>query len=403
MKKSLFCGTFMLVFGLTVSPLFSNAQNVYFIDAKTSHVYADDYRTTPQGGDTIKILSGRTAGMKFKGFQGDKNTPIIFINEGGQVNINTSSWGALVFENCKYIKVSGTGDPNYHYGFKLKAKECGLSFSEYSSDCEVEFIEIEGDEKSELNKNGTFFGIVAKKDFHGKPPVPYPVFNNLIIHDTYIHHVAEGMYIGETTSPGMEFSHVKIYNNVVTNTFRESVQIANCIKGVEINNNIFLNAGTENLLHQNNALQIGANSVANVFDNIILNSPRFGVIILGNGDITLNNNYIQNNRGIYIDNRLQVIPNSSIRIENNYFDQIDDIQVIENRNEFMNLFILNNTYNPQIKFLKNVMDSNASLVEKNNKPSEISNLQYKITKGVFQNSSANKKTYQLMGPKSLRE
>lgn len=403
MKKSLFCETLMLAFGLTASTLFSHAQNVYFIDANTKHVLANDYSPIPKGGDTIKILSGRTAGLKFKGFHGDKNIPIIFINKGGQVNINTSSWGALVFENCKYIKLSGTGDPNYHYGFKLKAKECGLSFSEYSSDCEVEFIEIEGGEKSESNKNGTFFGIVVKKDFHGKPPVPYPVFNYLIIHDTYIHHVAEGMYIGETTSPGMEFSHVKIYNNVVTNTFRESVQIANCIKDVEINNNIFLSAGTENLLHQNNTLQIGGNSVANVFNNIIINSPRFGVIILGNGDITLNNNFIQNNQGVYIDNRLQVIPNASIRIENNYFDQINDIQVIENRNEFSNLFILNNTYHPQIRFFKNAIVSNATIEEKNNQPSEISGLDYKITNGIFQNSSANKKDYQLMGPKSERE
>jgi hypothetical protein len=36
-----------------------------------------------------------------------------------------------------------------------------------------------------------------------------PVFENLI-HDCFIEDVFEGMYLGETKSPGMEFKYVKI-------------------------------------------------------------------------------------------------------------------------------------------------------------------------------------------------
>lgn len=40
------------------------------------------------------------------------------------------------------------------------------------------------------------------------------------------------MYLRETKSPGMEFKHVKMYNNIVRNTLRESIQIANMVEDV---------------------------------------------------------------------------------------------------------------------------------------------------------------------------
>ncbi|MEE4248782.1 MAG: hypothetical protein V2I33_25675, partial [Kangiellaceae bacterium] len=86
-----------------------------------------------------------------------------------------------------------------------------MSFSQYSSDCEAENIKISHD---------GFFGIFAKKDFGGNPPNPVPVFDNLVIHDCFIENVSEGMYIGETKSPGMDFKNLKIYNNIVRNTQR---------------------------------------------------------------------------------------------------------------------------------------------------------------------------------------
>ncbi|MCD6178821.1 MAG: hypothetical protein J7K39_02855, partial [Bacteroidales bacterium] len=183
MKKLSFYIAFVLTFIVILSSTAVQAQNLFYVEASTSYVLPSDFSPTPVGGDTIKIVSGRTETLKFKGFEGNENSPIVFINDGGQVHINTTVWGALSFENCKYIKLSGKGDPNVHYGFKLQGETSGLSFLEYSSDCEVEFVEIEG-------LPTTFFGVYAKKDFGGNPPIPYPVFNNLCIHDTYIHDLA---------------------------------------------------------------------------------------------------------------------------------------------------------------------------------------------------------------------
>lgn len=136
--------------------------------------------------------------------------------------------------------------------------QAGLAFTEISSDCEAEFLKISHD---------GFFGIMAKKNYYGSPPNPIPVFNNLSIHDCFIENVSEGMYLGETMSPGMEFRHVKLYNNIIRNTQRESIQIANMVEDIEIYNNTLINAGLESLIYHMNNLQIGDNSVANFYNN----------------------------------------------------------------------------------------------------------------------------------------
>jgi hypothetical protein len=212
---------------------------------------------------------------------------LVIINKGGQVKIsspNSYSWGAITFENCRYIKISGAGNANYKYGFQLSADQCGLAFSELSSDCEAEFIKI---------SHEGFFGIMAKKDYNGSPPFPYPVFENLIIHDCFIEDVSEGMYLGETKSPGMEFKYVKIYNNIGTNTLRESIQIANMVEDVEIYNNTMLNAGLANITYQTSILQIGDNSVVNTYNNILIDAPTTGIALYGKGNCTFTNNYHQ--------------------------------------------------------------------------------------------------------------
>ena len=136
------------------------------------------------GGDTIFISANRTNPLRFQMTNGNATNPLVVINKGGQVKIdspNSYTWGAITFENCKYIKISGSGHPNFKYGFILAASECGLAFSELSSDCEAEFIKISHD---------GFFGIMAKKNYEAKPPVPQPVFEKLVIHDCFIEKVS---------------------------------------------------------------------------------------------------------------------------------------------------------------------------------------------------------------------
>ncbi|WP_248722813.1 discoidin domain-containing protein [Seonamhaeicola sp. ML3] len=319
-------------------------QNVTLDASADYYVNSQTLGRTPIGGDTIFVSATRTFPLKFQNIEGDSINPIVVINTGGQVKIDgvpSNTWGALSFENCKYIKVSGAGHPGFKYGFELKAIECGLAFSELSSDCEVENLKISHD---------GFFGIMAKKDYGGNPPSPYPIFKNLIIHDCFIENVSEGMYLGETKSPGMEFKHVKIYNNIIRNTQRESIQIANMVEDVEIYNNTMINAGTDGDIYHMNNLQIGTNSVVNAYNNIIMDAPVWGIISMGKGDCTFTNNYIASSQGIFIDNRPLGDTLTPIDFQNNYLRSISGGQIIRNMNELNYFTAHGNKYDTNITF-----------------------------------------------------
>lgn len=322
-------------------------------------ISADTWDVPPAGGDTIYISHLRKKAIKFRYLSGDEGNPLVVINSGGQVNIeDTTAWGAITFENCTHIKITGTGSSEYKYGFKLSASSCGLAFSELSSDCEAEFIEIDHD---------GFFGIYAKKDYGGNPPIPAPVFSNLLIHDCFIQNVTEGMYLGETKSPGMEFRHVKIFNNIVTNTGREAIQIANMVEDVEIFNNTLLHAGADGESYQSNLLQIGDNSVARVYNNILIGAPAYGIISLGMGHNYFENNYFGNNKGIFTDNRLFSEPGSPVVINKNYFTGMTSSEVIKNMNELNIFSISGNNWDTEIPLYKNASgnDSNYLITENN--------------------------------------
>ncbi len=381
----------LLVVLLAQTSLNLFGQTTFEIQPDVTYVSSTTFNPAPGPGDIVKILAPRAEALKFVGLEGDENQPITFINSGGQVNIHTNSWGALEFLDCKHIKLSGRGDPKYRYGFKLFGSECGLALAGYSSDCEVEFVEILGDDD-------TFFGIYAKKDFSGVPPLPYPQFNNLLIHDTYIHDVSEGMYIGETVSPGMEFRHVRVYNNIVENTHRECIQIANCVEDIEIYNNVLLNAGLHQLNWQDNILVIGGNSVGRVYNNILRNAPGFGIQIFGIGNIEVNNNYLENNKGVFIDNRYWHLEGTPIILENNYFTVQTSWEVIKNMNEFNHLYIRDNRYDSNNSFFYNASSEPPVLYLDNNQKQELDLLEFSIADGIFKPNTSITDTYNELGP-----
>lgn len=336
---------FFFLFFLSLTPNFAQNTNIIINSSSDYFVNSTTLGRTVVGGDTIFIDKSRTKALRFINIEGNETNPVVIINKGGQVNINDpETWGAITFENCKYIKISGAGHPNYKYGFLLSAVQSGLAFTELSSNCEAEFIKI---------SHFGFFGIFAKKDYNGNPPIPIPVFDQLIVHDCFIENVEEGMYLGETKSPGMEFKHVKIYNNIIRNTFRESIQIANMVEDVQIYRNTMINAGLGNIIYHTNNLQIGANSVANVYNNIISGAPSFGIINLGKGNCNITNNFIASNLGIFLDNRILSEIGAPVNIKQNYFRDIVGNSIIRNMNEDNYITIENNKYNTNIPFFLN--------------------------------------------------
>ncbi len=385
-----FLATGMLFLSVSGSSI---AQKAIIIQPSFTYMDCRSMAVPPAPGDTLKVLAGRIQTLKFKYLQGSKEKPIVVINSGGQVGIATTAWGALAFENCQFIKVTGTGDKKIHFGFKLQGLECGLSFSEYSTDCEVEFVEIQGGRTS-------FFGIYAKKDFGGNPPVPYPQFNNLLIHNNYIHDVAEGLYIGETKSPGMEFRHVRIYNNVIENTGRESAQLANCVQDIEVHNNLFSNSGLENLAFQNNCLQVGGNTIGKYYNNILINSPGYGAIILGMGNIEVYNNYVESCIGSFIDDRYTPIAGSAVTVRNNYFKSARGAEIIKNMNQYNLMYFKDNRYDAAIPFLNNAGGMPPTLVNTGNIFTSVPVMLFNTVNGEYKINPGGPIEYRQIGPLS---
>ncbi len=378
---------------LTMTGLSSKGEVFTIGPSDGLYFYPTTFSQVPEGGDTIKILAGRTRAMKFFFLEGSASAPIVVINQGGQVSIDdTTAWGAMVFESCRFMKVSGQGDNSFHYGFRLRAATAGLSFGGLSSDCEVGFVEIH---------HSGFFGIVAKKDYGGTPPFPYPQFNNLIIHDTYIHHVDEAMYIGETKSPGMELRHVRIFNNIAAYCQREAIQLANCPEDVEVYNNYCFNTGRENLLNQRGSFQIGDNTVGRYYNNLFMKCPATGIIIMGSGDIEVFSNFIANTIGVFIDNRQFSNVPSAISLYGNYFynNNPTGTELLSSLNEINEIHLLNNRYNSPRVFAKNKEGRVPLWDTTGNYFTQVDTVLYQISNGIFTLLPGNPAEYSNMGPK----
>ncbi len=387
----LFLVTVFLFFSPVLAVADADTEKKYYLDENSSYyVTQETWDVAPSGGDTIYISSSRVKALRFKYISGTEDEPVVVINHGGQVNIDCpTAWGALTFENCSYIKVTGTGHPGFKYGFLLAAQTCGLAFSELSTDCEAEFIKIDHE---------GFYGIMAKKNYDGDPPSPVPVFSNLIIHDCFIQNVTEGMYLGETTTPGQEFKHVKIYNNIVRHTGRESIQIANMPEDVEIYNNTLLDAGNDSIDWQSNILQIGDNSVANVYNNILIGAPKAGIITMGMGSNIYSNNYIASCEGMFIDNRTVSNESYPVTVSGNYFVDNSGDEIILNRNEVNAIVVNNNTYNDNIFFFLNESETEGNLIFANNNKKELSTLSFtNPSEGDFSLAEGTLEIYENMG------
>lgn len=367
----------------------------YLIDELSSYyVNQNTWSESPVGGDTIFISAQRSKPIRFQSISGEENNPIVIINYGGQVNIDgrPDTWGALVFDNCLNIKITGEGHPGYKYGFQLAAKTCGLAFSGLSSDCEAAFIKI---------SHEGFFGIMAKKDYGGNPPSPAPVFKNLLIHDCFIENVSEGMYLGETKSPGMEFKHVRVFNNIVRNTKRECIQIANMVEDVEIYNNTLLNGGLDGLTSQSSIFQVGDNTVSNVYNNIMVGAVTYGIITMGMGNNFFKNNFISNCKGVFIDDREYTLTDSVILFSNNIFSNITSKYntVIRNMNGVNKIVIKSNKYDDEYEsFYLNQSGNPSNFELENNQVAIVKPVEFVDTKNNnYALTSGNPEEYMNLG------
>src|SRR5690606_10319752 len=194
---------------------------------------------------------------------------------------------------------------------KIDGGHIGFTIDKLSTNFEVNNMEV---------TNCGFAGIMAKTDPSCDPATWRAnfVMRDLSFHDNYVHHVkGEGFYIGnsfynsgKSMSCGTVLPHsirnVKVYNNKVSNTGCEGIQVGCVIEGLKIYQNTVETFGTDPFANfQDNGIQIGEGSGGLCYNNVVKNGPGNGIQVLGYGDNIIFNNVVANagSFGIFCDER----------------------------------------------------------------------------------------------------
>jgi hypothetical protein len=309
------------------------AQDKLYIDAN------DPLYKGVKPGDTLLFLAGNRNYLLIKNFQGTAGKPIIMINSGGKVIIDTDNYYGISIQNCRYLKFTGTGDPNQLYGFHIKrvANGAGMGIGDLSSDFEIDHIAIE---------NTLIGGLYAKTDPDCTLKSVRGTFTqyNTIIHDNYISNTGdEGLYVGSTFYDGQKvqcngqnvlllpglLDGVKIYNNIIKYSGWDGIQVSSASKNCRIYNNTILFDSQDGAQDQMSGIMIGGGTKCDCYNNFVSQGKGNGIECHGLRGTRIFNNIIidaglsfaptdltQMKYGIYISD-LAIVGDTTLSIQHN--------------------------------------------------------------------------------------
>ena len=277
--KPHFIITLVIILTLTANAIFAQRGRII---AETN-VTVVDGTSSPynqlQPGDTLFFRSGPKPYLLIRNFTGSPQKPIYFMNISGPVTIHTDHYYGIAIKNCKYIRLSGTGDTHNYYGFMItKVKNgAGLSVGELSSYFEIDHIRID---------SVSIAGIYAKTD----PDCSFTSLRdkftqyNTIFHDNYISHTGdEGFYIGSSFYSGETIhcngkdtlvypsllSGVRVYNNIVRYSGWDGIQVGSASTNCQIFNNLVMFDSQAEVNWQMSGILIGGGSQCDCYNNYI--------------------------------------------------------------------------------------------------------------------------------------
>ena len=257
-----------------------------------------------QPGDVVCLQAGKYAYLNLYNFRGTAEKPLTFINCGGQVQIGEYQWHyGFVMNNNQHFRLTGTGDTGYEYGIKIdgiKENASGFAISTYSSDFEIDHLEI---------SNTGFAGmhVVMKPTCDPASQKGNYVMRNVNIHHNYIHDThGEGLYIGHSKYTGATitcdgekktvYPHtiegIQVHDNTIEHTGWDGFQVSCAVEDCNIYNNTVKDYGRENKSSQRAGIVIGGGSTGQLYNNLIYQGTGGGIHIFGIGDNLVYNNVI---------------------------------------------------------------------------------------------------------------
>ena len=240
-------------------------------------------------GDRLLIPSSRTGPITFKNLTGEEGNQIIIINDGGKVGINANgSWAGVQIRNCEYVRLTGTGDPSVEYGFEIyNSSNCGITAYSKTRHVEIDHVEIHDVDKA---------GMYAK--------TPEDIRDTWIQYGTYIHHNyvhdvgTEGLYVGSSSWEGgkePELEGVEISYNRIERCGYDGIQVGSAVADVKVHHNFVKDIGLEKPYGGGCAkagFVINKGTTGDFYNNTVVNTGRWGFVILGLGHYRIYNNII---------------------------------------------------------------------------------------------------------------
>lgn len=253
-----------------------------------------------QAGDTIKLLPGNRELLILRNINGSPDKPIVITNAEGIAEINSNHYFGISIRKSSHFKLTGTGDPNEHYGIRiLNVRGSGLSIGDYSSNFEIDHVEI---------GNTLYSGLIAKTE----PDCDFQrsefTQENTIIHDCYIHQAGnEGMYIGSSFYSGQTLQcngkpvvvypavldHVEVYNNRVEFSGWDGIQVSSA-NDAHIHHNVVKYDSQAKVDWQMTGITLGGGSNGSIHANLIEDGEGTGIFSNALGDVVIYNNIIRN-------------------------------------------------------------------------------------------------------------
>lgn len=274
-----------------------------------------------QPGQSVCVRGGARPYLRLHAFVGEEGAPIEIRNCEGQVAIDNEDKGyGLTVGTSRYVRVTGSGDAEFMYGFKVRAARTGpdyaamgVAIGDLSSDIEADHMEV---------YDSGFAGFMVKTDprCDGSSNLGNFVMYDVKLHHNWIHDThGEGIYFGSTgyggrvyTCDGMEvtlYPHehhgADIHDNLIENTGWDGAQIGVTPVGCAFYRNTIKNVGLAGELYQQQGLQVGGASACAIWGNVLMDGPTNGLFIFGVDDTQIYNNLIINfgASGIYVNDQ----------------------------------------------------------------------------------------------------
>lgn len=310
-------------------------------------------------GDTLYFVTGSRKFIHVVNFEGTATLPIVMINLGGEVTIDTDHYFGISIHHCRHIKLTGSGYPAQYYGFKIKrvAQGAGIGIGNLSSDVEIDHISIE---------NTKIGGIYAKTDPDCTANTVRGAFTqyNTVIHHNYIAHTGdEGVYVGSTKYTGQNVNcngkdtlimpilldGVKIYSNIFKYTGWDGIQVSSASKNCQIFDNTVLYDSQLGVDTQMSGIMLGGGSKCDCYNNFISQGKGVGIESHGLGGYRIFNNII-------LDAGRSYLPNDVSRMKFGIF--VSDISTQKDSSYYIQH---NNIINPKSEGIRF-----SSIISKNN-------------------------------------